>query len=232
MKYFFLSFFLLTVTIVSFAGFRGHKFELPPWQIFPDMDDQAKVKYQRASDFFENGHAMRHPVEGTMPMGFEIPVAPASAPANPADFVPQDYEFTHGTGYYYTGKVGDYYGDGFPPEVKVTTDLLKRGQERYNIQCSICHGAAGNGKGVVSGLTTFKDGSKYTNVLPLDFTGAGLDDPANPAYRPDGKIYDAIVNGSASKIMGPYGANVSVQDRWAIVAYVRTLQFAAKHPVK
>src|SRR4051794_21083616 len=178
MKYFFLSFFLLTVRIVSFAGFRGHKFELPPWQIFPDMDDQAKVKYQRASDFFENGHAMRHPVEGTMPMGFEIPVAPASAPANPADFVPQDYEFTHGTGYYYTGKVGDYYGDGFPPEVKVTTDLLKRGQERYNIQCSICHGAAGNGKGVVSGLTTFKDGSKYTNVLPLDFTGAGLDDPA------------------------------------------------------
>jgi hypothetical protein len=232
MKYFFLSFFLLTVTVVSFAGFRGHKFELPPWQIFPDMDDQAKVKYQRASDFFENGHAMRLPVEGTVPMGFEIPATPASAPGNPANFVPQDYEFTHGTGYYYTGKVGDYYGDGIPPEVKVNTDLLKRGQERYNIHCAICHGSAGNGKGVVSGLNQFKDGSKYTNVLPLDLTGPGLDDPANPAYRADGKIYDVIVNGSSSKIMGPYGANIPVQDRWAIVAYVRTLQYAAKNPVK
>jgi mono/diheme cytochrome c family protein len=128
--------------------------------------------------------------------------------------------------------VGDYYGDGFPSEVKVTPALLKRGQERYNIHCAICHGASGNGKGVVSGLNQLPDGSKYTNVLPLDFTGPGLDDPANPAYRTDGKIYDSIVNGSASKIMGGYGANISVQDRWAIVAYVRTLQYAAKNPVK
>lgn len=228
MKYFFISYFLIAVTIVSFAGFRGHKFEQTPFQIFPDMDDQAKVKYQRPSEFFENGHAMRKPVEGTVPMGFEIPAKPASSVTKPEEFVPQDYEFTHGTGYYYTGKMGDYYGDGLPPEVKVTTALLQRGQERYNIQCSICHGLAGNGKGVVSGTTQFKDGSKYTNVMPLDLTGPGLDDPANPAYRSDGKIYDSIVNGSASKIMGPYGANVSVQDRWAIVAYVRTLQLASK----
>ncbi len=69
-------------------------------------------------------------------------------------------------------------------------------------------------------------------MLPLDFTGPGVDDPANPAYRPDGKVYDSIVNGSASKIMGGYGANITVQDRWAIVAYVRTLQYAAKNPVK
>jgi mono/diheme cytochrome c family protein len=231
MKYFFLSFFLVTVTVVSFAGFRGHKFEQPPWQIFPDMDDQAKVKYQRSSEFFHDGQAMRHPIDGTVPMGFDIPKKPVSA-TKPGEFVAQDYEFTHGTGYYFTGKMGDYYGDGLPPEIKVTNDLLKRGQERFNIQCSICHGAAGNGKGVVSGVTVFADGSKYTPVMPLDFTGPGLDDPANPAYRPDGKIYDVIVNGSASKIMGGYGANVSVQDRWAIVAYVRTLQYAAKHPVK
>lgn len=226
MKYFFLSYFLVAVAIVSFAGFRGQKSEQTPWQIFPDMDDQAKVKYQQPSQFFDNGHAMRHPVEGTMPMGYEIPKKAASAVTKPEDFVPQDYEFTHGTGYYYTGKMGDFYGDGFPPEVKVTPALLKRGQERYNIHCAICHGASGNGKGVVSNVT------KYTPVVPLDFNGPGVDDPANPAYRPDGKIYDSIVNGSASKIMGGYGANITVQDRWAIVAYVRTLQFAAKNPVK
>src|SRR6187402_3298885 len=128
MKYFFLSFFLVTVTVVSFAGFRGHKFEQPPWQIFPDMDDQAKVKYQRSSEFFQNGHAMRHPVEGTIPMGFDIPKSPVSA-TKAGEYVAQDYEFTHGTGYYFTGKMGDYYGDGLPPEVKVTSELLKHGQE-------------------------------------------------------------------------------------------------------
>lgn len=216
MKYFFLSFFLIIVTIVSFAGFRGHKFEQTPWQIFPDMDDQAKVKYQQDSAFFANGHAMRKPVVGTLPMGYEIPSKPANA-----GFSPQEYEFTHGTGYYYTGKMGDFYGDGFPPEVKVSSALLKRGQERYDIHCAICHGASGNGKGVVS---------KYTAVLPADMTGPGFDDPANAAYRPDGKIFDTITNGWNQ--MGGYGANISVQDRWAIVAYVRTLQFAAKNPVK
>ena len=77
MKYFFISYILVAVTIVSFAGFRGQKFEETPWQIFPDMDDQAKVKPQRPSDFFANGHGMRMPVAGTMPMGFEVPAKPA-----------------------------------------------------------------------------------------------------------------------------------------------------------
>ena len=223
MKYFFISYFLVAVTIVSFAGFRGHKFEQTPFQIFPDMDDQAKVKYQRPSNFFADGHAMRKPVEGTMPMGYEVPAKPASAGGKPEDYAAPEYEFTHGTGYYYTGKLGDFYGDGLPPEVKLTEAFLKRGQERFNINCSVCHCLAGNGKGIVT---------KYTPVLPTDLTGPGLDDPTNAAYRSDGKIYDSIVHGSASKIMGSYGANVSVPDRWAIVAYIRTLQYAAKNPVK
>ncbi|MFZ4595856.1 MAG: c-type cytochrome [Verrucomicrobiaceae bacterium] len=216
MKYFFLSFIFVAVTIVSLAGFRGRTFENTPLQIFPDMDDQAKVKYQKDSAFFANGHAMRKPIDGTVPIGFEIPAKPVHA-----GFVPQEYEFTHGTGYYYTGKMGDFYGDGIPQEVNVNSALLKRGHERYAIHCAICHGAAGNGKGLIS---------KYTAVLPADMTGPGFDDPANAAYRPDGKIFDTITNGWNQ--MGGYGANISVQDRWAIVAYVRTLQLAAKNPVK
>ena len=216
MKYFFLSYFLVVVTVVSFAGFRGHKFEKPPIQVFPDMDDQAKVKAQVKSEFFADGVGMRHPVTGTLPMGFEQPSKPASE-----GYTPQTLEFTHGSTYYYTGKVGDYYGDGFPEELKVTTEFLKRGQERYNIQCAICHGTSGNGKGVFT---------KYSTVIPADLTGPGFDDAANPAYRPDGKIYDTITNGWNQ--MGGYGPNISVQDRWAIVAYVRALQHAAKNPVK
>ena len=215
MKYFFLSYIFTGIIIVSFAGFRGHKFDETPFQIFNDMKDQAKVRGQQPSAFFDNGHAMRKPVTGTVPMGFNVPTKPAST-----GFEVQDYEFTHGTGYYFTGKNGDFYGDGFPAEIKVDAAFLKRGQERYNIQCSICHGLSGNGAGVFT---------KYTMVKPADFTGPGFDDPANPAYRPDGKLYDVIVNGFNQ--MGSYGANVAVQDRWAIVAWVRTLQMAAKAPV-
>jgi mono/diheme cytochrome c family protein len=170
------------------------------------------VKYQQPSEFFADGAAERKPIEGTMPMGFDVPRQPASQ-----GFVPQDYEFGHGTGYYYTGKMGDYYGDGFPQEVKVTPDLIKRGRERFDINCSVCHGLAGNGKGIFT---------KYTTVAPADLTGPGFDEAANAAFRPDGKIFDVITHGWNQ--MGPYGPNVAIQDRWAIVAYVRTLEMAAK----
>jgi hypothetical protein len=214
MKYFFLSYILTGVIIVSFAGFRGHKFEEPPFQIFNDMKDQAKLKSQRPSSFFEDGRGMRKPVAGTVPMGFAVPNNPASA-----GFEAQDYEFTHGPGYYFTGRNGDYYGDGFPTELKVDAALVKRGQDRYNIYCAICHGASGDGKGVFT---------KYSPVIPAAFTSPGFDDPSNALYRPDGKIYDTINNGYNQ--MGSYGANIAVKDRWAIVAYIRTLQFAAKNP--
>lgn len=216
MKYFFLSYILVALTIVSFAGFRGHKFEKPPIEIFSDMDDQAKVKYQQPSNFFSDGHAMRKPVEGTLPMGYQIPSQPASS-----GYEPQDIEFTHGTGYYYTGKIGDFYGDGFPTELEITPEFISRGQERYNIHCAICHGESGNGKGVFT---------KFSVVVPADMTGPGFDDPANPAYRPDGKLYDVITNGWNQ--MGSYGANITVQDRWAIVAYLRALQQASKNPIQ
>jgi len=214
MKYFFISYIIVAIAIVSFAGFRGHKFEQTPYQIFPDMDDQAKVKYQVSSSFFANGHGMQQPVAGTMPMGFDVPAKPANE-----GIVPQEVEFTHGKGYYYTGKVGDYYGDGMPSELPVTEELIKRGQERYNINCAICHGLSGNGKGMIT---------KYTAVMPTDVTGPGFDEAGNPAFRPDGKIYDTITHGWNQ--MGGYGANITVKDRWAIVAYVRTLQHAAKNP--
>ncbi|TLD70229.1 cytochrome c [Phragmitibacter flavus] len=216
MKYFFLSYLLVAITVVAFAGFRGHKFENTPFELLPDMDDQAKVKYQVSSNLFADGHAMRKPVAGTMPMGFNVPSQPASE-----GYTPQDIEFTHGTGYYYTGKMGDFYGDGLPPEVELTPALLERGRERYNINCAICHGESGNGQGIFV---------KYSTVVPANLTDMGLADPAAPTFRPDGKLYDVITHGWNQ--MGAYGANITVRDRWAIVAYLRTLEYAAKNPAK
>jgi mono/diheme cytochrome c family protein len=64
-------------------------------------------------------------------------------------------------------------------------------------------------------------------LTAFNFHQAGNLDPNNTgAYRADGAIYDVITNGKG--LMGSYGANLSINDRWAIVAYIRTLQIAAK----
>lgn len=214
MKYFFLSYFFVAVIVVAAFGTRGSKSELPPLEIFQDMDHQAKVKYQVRSDFFADGVAARRPVKGTVPMGFELPAKPASAP----DYKPPQYGFSNGLDYYNTGKIGDYYGDGMPKELAVNKAFLERGERQYNIYCAICHGASGNGKGVTS---------KYGIMTAFNFHQPGSSDPANAgAYRADGAIYDVIVNGKG--LMGSYGGSITVQDRWAIVAYIRAMQVAVQ----
>ncbi len=213
MKYFFLSYIFVAAIIVSAAGLRGTKSLQPPIEILPDMDNQTKVKAQARSDFFADGAGGRPPVHGTIPMGYEIPAKPATEkPAPPA------FGFSHGSDYYSTGKFGDYYGEGFPEDVTVDAALIARGQERYNISCAVCHGLSGNGKGITS---------KYGILNAFNFHQPGSTDPSNAAtYRANGSIFDTITNGRG--LMGSYGANIPVRDRWAIVAYIRALQTAVK----
>jgi len=90
---------------------------------------------------------------------------------------------------------------------KITLEFLERGQDRYAIYCTPCHDFAGTGKGIV--------------------TTRGLVPPPNfhdPAFLkiPDGQIYQAINKGV--RTMQPYGSVIPLEDRWAIVAYIRALQ--------
>jgi mono/diheme cytochrome c family protein len=206
MRYLFLITFLTGILAFGWAGFRGTKFLLPPWEVFPDMDRQYKVMYQKPSDFFANGMSSRKPVDGTMPMGYGIPGKAASQGGITED------GFTQGSDYYNSGSMNDYFGDGMPSEVEVTEEFMQRGQQRFNINCAICHGQSGNGMGAVS------------NYWPTPI--ANLHDPrlTDHAQTPNGALYHTITYGKG--LMGPYGANLTVQDRWAIVAYIRALQKA------
>jgi mono/diheme cytochrome c family protein len=212
MKYFFLSYFIIALLIVSAAGFRGDKSLNTPIEIFQDMDHQAKVKYQVANDFFADGSGSRKPVANTAPIGYDFPSKSA------ADGPPPAFGFSNGVDYFSTGKIGDFYGDGFPKELDVDQKLLERGQQRYNIYCGVCHGASGNGKGVTS---------RFGIMGAYNFQQEGATDAGNAvAYRSTGSIFDTITNGKG--LMGPYGGSIPVRDRWAIVAYIRTLQLAGK----
>ena len=105
---------------------------------------------------------------------------------------------------------------GFVTElpVKVTPDLLQRGRERFEVFCSPCHGRTGGGDGMVVQRGFKTPPSYHTDRL------RGL---------PVGYLYDVATNGFGA--MSGYAAQVPPADRWAIVAYVRVLQYSQHAPL-
>ncbi len=192
---------LITIAAVAVLGFRGEKTTNTPWELFPDMVRQVKVRAQSPLNFFADGRGPRMPVDGTVPIGYEMPKA--QPPAAAAESMPRG--FSVGTDYIDTGKMGNNWGTGIP--IPVTPQLLQRGRERFNITCAMCHGTTATGNGITKsyGLAT---------VVTLQ------DDRIRKMA--DGEIFNTITNGKNT--MMAYGPNIMVQDRWAIIAYLRALQ--------
>lgn len=187
MRYVFLAAGLTAVAIMLIAGKRGDMSRRPPIELFPDMDRQPKLRPQAANDFFPDGHSSQLPVEGTIARG------------SPYQDTPMN-----------TGKIPGTtnWVDTIP--IPVTHQLMERGRERYQINCSPCHGPLGDGKGI-----TTKFG--MTVIANLHDT-----DSRRIVQQPDGQIFNTISYGKT--LMGAYAANLSIEDRWAVVAYVRALQ--------
>ena len=112
--------------------------------------------------------------------------------------------------YLISGKMGNMWGTGIP--VTVDKKLLARGKERYQINCQVCHGAVGAGNGITS---------QYGLVGAANFH--------QDKYRQmaDGEIFNTITHGKGQ--MGPYH-QIAVEDRWAIIAYIRALQLSQNAP--
>lgn len=191
MRYVYLTFAFVVIAAVSVLGFRGTKTTKRPLEIFPDMDHMPVYHPQGKSSFFADGRADRLPVPGAVARG---------------TFEPDVYKAT--------GKQGDAFGNGFP--IEVSQAAMERGAERYEIYCTVCHGAAGDGQGRIAafGMTAI-----------ADLTIAPYTDMA------DGEIYHYIGNGSRSGRMYGYKEKLSVEDRWKVVLYVRALQRAANGSV-
>ena len=183
-----------------------------------DMQDQPKVIAYRQNPFYRDGVSAKPPVENTVPRGYlradreyylgkkanvaqqssavltqsaasQAP-APAGSSASPAALYPDDVET-------------------FP--FPITKDDLNRGQERYQIFCSVCHGATGNGDGMIA--------------------RRGFNKPAPASYHQDrlrqapvGHFFDVMTNGWGA--MPSYAAQIPVEDRWKIIAYIRALQLS------
>lgn len=144
-----------------------------------DMANQPRQNPLSPSDFFPDGRSARQPVDNTVARG-----------ATELDdlLIPKD-------------------SNAFP--VKIDEALLQRGQERYGIFCSPCHGLQGDGLGMIA-----MRGMKHPPSYHQD----------RLRQEPNGYIFDVITNGFGA--MYGYSAQIPPRDRWAIIAYLRALQLS------
>jgi mono/diheme cytochrome c family protein len=98
--------------------------------------------------------------------------------------------------------------------VKVSKATIQRGQLQYNVYCSICHGLAGDGDGLVSRRALELQQPTWVQPTPIH--------AEHVVEQPAGKLYNTITHG-VRKMKG-YGSQISPEDRWAIVLYIRALQ--------
>src|SRR5207244_12366314 len=140
---------------------------------------QPKNRPLSPSDFFTDGRSERPILENTVPHG---------ALADDALTIPKD-------------------SNAFP--LPVNQALLERGEERYKIFCTPCHGLQGDGNGMVAVRGMKPPPSYHQDRL---------------RQAPNGYFYDNITNGFG-QMLG-YSAQIPPRDRWAIVAYIRALQLS------
>ncbi len=111
--------------------------------------------------------------------------------------------------YFSTGLVNGKEGDGLP--FPATMAVLQRGQERYNVYCTPCHSRVGNGIGMIVQRGYMKAGSFHSARLET---------------APLGHFFQVISNGYGA--MPDYASQITPEDRWAIVAYIKALQLSQK----
>lgn len=149
-----------------------------------DMHDQAKAKTLAPSNFFADGRSARPVVAGTVARG-------------------QLQLDEH----LYTGKIDGRHADTFP--FPITPGVMQRGQERFNIYCSPCHGRIGDGSGIIVQRGFRRPASYHEERL---------------RNAPPGYFFDVITNGFGT--MFDYADRITPEDRWSIVAYIRALQLS------
>jgi cytochrome c5 len=149
-----------------------------------DMANQPRQNPLSPSDFFADGRSERPVVENTVVRG---------SVAEDSLLVPKE-------------------SNAFP--LPLTAELLERGQQRYGIYCTPCHGIQGDGMGMVA-MRGMKHPPSYHQERLRNV--------------PNGYLYDVVTNGFGA--MYGYSAQIPPRDRWAIVAYLRALQLSRNAPV-
>lgn len=197
MRYFLVILMVAIAAVVGVLGFQGSHFRKPPLYIFPDMEWQLKLRPQKPSGFFANGRTSQLPVAGTIPRS--APIQTTAGSSYPYEDAPVN-----------TGRIAGTTNFVESNPLPITAALLKRGQQRFTINCSPCHGQLADGNGITKKIGAMAVVANLHDKRMVEMT--------------DGELFYVITNGR--NLMGAYGANVTVEDRWAVVAYLRALQLS------
>lgn len=188
---------LSLIAVGAVAGCRGQTSRETPIFGIRNMYDQPKYEIQEESDFFPDHRTMRPLVEGVV--------------AHDQEIDPQIAQ----------GRLDD--GSAYVLEIPKAVvarhggmeSMLKRGQNRYGIYCAPCHDGTGSGEGLVKQRAVAGGAAAF---VPPTFHQDRI------RHMPDGQLFATISNGKNN--MPPYSMQIKVDDRWAVVAYVRALQMA------
>lgn len=197
MRYFILIFGVVVVGLVLVAGRQGDLSRNRPIQIFPDMKRQAKLRPQNANGFFANGLTSQLPQPGTIAQS--KPRLVAGREVYPFEDAPVN-----------TGRVAGTTNFVELNPYPVTAPFLARGQERFNIYCAPCHSQLGDGNGVPKKINAMAIVANLHDKRIVELT--------------DGELFNTISYGKNN--MQGYAPQIPVEDRWAIIAYLRALQLS------
>lgn len=203
---------------------RASKSDKPHFHIIPNMDFQHKAKPQTASDLFPDGRAGQMPVPHTVARlelkeddhfyrGLMPGRAVFGANGQLAGQLPGSWATTFPV--HFAGSDGRKF--------ELSEETMERGQERFGIYCSPCHGLTGEGTGMINQRAE-KVGATATGwVAPSNITQKSF------ATQPHGQLFNTITHGI--RTMPGYGTQIKEADRWAIVFYLRALQRSAHSTV-
>ncbi len=181
-------------------GCRGQVSDSPPIHLNPNMDDVPRFDPYEENLLFSDRRAMRPLVEGTVPNQLQKDFGGYYADAALNPILDRDDSF-------FQGHIDSQFVQKSP--LRITSELMDRGQKKYEIYCGVCHGPTGVGNGIVV---------KKGFLPPPDLADSRLLNMA------DGEIFSVITHGVRN--MPAYGKQITPSDRWAIVAYMRALQRA------
>lgn len=203
MRIFLIIYVFVIVATVSILGFRGSISRKTPIEVFPDMDRQAKYKPQAANNFFDDARNDRPVPANTVSRGNYHNQQEVFS----ADYASLGISDTA----YLTGKNADgSFVDSMP--IPASNELMLLGRKKYDIFCTACHGAAGDGNGV----------TKPYGILATSYHDDRL------RGETDGYLYEVISNGKG--LMYGLKDRITPEERWAIVLYLRALQLSQNAP--
>lgn len=197
MRYFLVLFFASVLAVVGLLGFRGTHFRKPPLYIIPDMEFQLKLRPQKSAGLFPNGLSSQLPVPGTIARA--TPIQTVAGTVFPYEDAPVN-----------TGRMAGTTNFVENNPLPMTAALIQRGRQRFTINCQPCHGALADGNGITKKIGAMAVVANLHDKRIVELT--------------DGELFHVITNGR--NLMGAYGPTVSVEDRWAIISYLRALQLS------